>query len=361
MIESVYIHIPFCRKICSYCDFCKMFYNEELVCDYLDALERESGSYNNELLKTIYIGGGTPSCLSISELKKLFSMTSKFKLDKKYEFTMEFNIEDIEEEKLILAKNNRVNRISIGIQTINEKFYSLINRFNDKEDIKKKINLCKKYFDNINIDLMYAFPGETIEDLKKDLDFFVSLNINHVSIYSLIIEENTKLYIDKIKPINQELESSMYYYIIKYLKDNGHNHYEISNFSKEGYESIHNLNYWNNGNYYGFGLGASGYISNIRYTNTRSIKKYISGDYILDKDVLDENKLMEEELICGLRKIEGVSKEIFKSKYKKDIYDIFDIEQLKDRGLIVDNGRNIYIPEDKLYVSNSILINFILE
>ena len=361
MLESVYIHIPFCNKICSYCDFCKMLYNDKNVNNYLNALEKETNIYNNESLKTIYIGGGTPSCLSINELEFLFKIVSKFKLKKDYEFTIEFNIDDINEDKLKLIKANGVNRISIGIETINDKFFSLINRTNDKDDIIKKIKLCKKYFNNINIDLMFGFPNETMSDLKKDLDFFLSLDIEHISIYSLILEENTKLYIDKVKPIDQELESEMYYYIIKYLKENGYVHYEISNFSKEGYESIHNLNYWNNGRYYGFGLGASGYISNYRYSNTRSINNYINGNYTLEKEEIDNSKEMEEELICGLRKTKGISKEAFKSKYDKDLYDVFDIKELVNRKLIVDDGENIYIPEDKLYVSNSILINFILE
>ena len=360
MIESVYIHIPFCRKICSYCDFCKMFYNDNYVNNYLDALHKETRKYDNEILKTIYIGGGTPSCLNIEQLNKLFDITSVFKLDNNYEFTMEFNIEDIDEEKLILAKNNRVNRISIGIETINKKFFSLINRNNCEKDIVEKIKLCKKYFKNINIDLMYAFPNETMSDLKKDLDFALSLNVQHISIYSLILEENTKLYIDKVKPILTELESDMYYYLVNYLEKNGFNHYEISNFCIDGFESIHNLNYWNNNEYYGFGLGASGYLDGIRYTNTRSINSYIKGDYVLDKEKISDKIKMSEELICGLRKTRGVSKLDFKKKFNVELESVFDIKMLIDKGLIKEDNDYIYIPKEKIYISNSILINFIL-
>lgn len=361
-MKSAYIHIPFCKNICSYCDFCKMFYNEKLVYNYLDSLENEIISkYRGELLKTLYIGGGTPSCLNLSQLEKLFSITNKFNLDNDYEFTIELNISDITKEKLLLIKENRVNRLSIGIETINDKFFTLINRYNNKKDIIEKIDLCKKYFTNINIDLMYAFPGEVMKELKNDLDFFRKLDVNHISIYSLILEKNTKLYIDKVEPISDVLESNMYYYIIDCLTNIGYNHYEISNFSKVGYESLHNLNYWNNEYYYGFGLGASGYIDDLRYSNTRSINNYILGKYLLESDYIDKKTKMEEELICGLRKTNGISKKRFRDKFECDIRDVFDIDSLINKNELIEEEDKIYIPHDKLYISNNILVNFILD
>jgi len=359
-IKSLYIHIPFCMQICSYCDFCKMFYNEKMVNDYLKELEKEiSKNYKKDMLKTIYIGGGTPSSLKDYQLDKLFSLTNQFNKEKEYEFTFECNISDINKELLEKLKGNKVNRISIGIETINEKFYKLINRYNDKESIKEKIKLTKQYFNNINIDLMYGFPDETLIDLKKDLDFFKELSVAHISIYSLILEENTKLYINNTKPLDEELESSMYYYIIDYLKKLGYNHYEISNFSKEGYESRHNLTYWNNEEYYGFGLSSGGYVNNVRYTNTRSINNYLKGNYRLEEENLSLQTKMENEMILGLRKIEGIKKDKFFLKYNFKIEDIFDIMNMVDKKLIEDREGYIRIPEDKIYLSNSILINFI--
>ena len=265
-VNSVYIHIPFCQNICSYCDFCKMYYNKDLVTDYFKALKKEVQSlYKNDIIKTIYIGGGSPSILSLEELSLLKEVIDLFKIDKDVEFTIELNITDIEEDKLLFYKNMGVNRVSIGIETINEKFLALLNRIYTKEEVIEKIDLVKKYFSNISVDFMYGFNGQTISDLEKDLKFIKKLDINHVSIYSLILEENTKLYINGYEKIDQDLESEMYYYIIDYLEKHGFKHYEISNFSKEGYMSKHNLVYWNNLRYYGFGLGASGYISNIRY------------------------------------------------------------------------------------------------
>lgn len=360
-MESVYIHIPFCKSICSYCDFCKLYYQYNIVNKYLDELSNEiKKNYKKEVLKTIYIGGGTPSSLCYEQLNKLFSIIKMFKLQNNYEFTIEVNINDITTRFLELCHSNGVNRLSVGIETVNKKFYKYLNRYNDENDIIEKIELSKKYFDNINIDLMYGFEKETLEDLKKDLDFISKLDVQHISIYSLIIEEHTKLYIEKANRVDEQLDSEMYYYILNYLKKIGFDHYEISNFSKKGYKSVHNLYYWNNLNYYGFGLGASGYIDNIRYTNTRSITNYLKGEYLLNKEIIDDKTKMEEEMICGLRKTEGVSKNIFLKKYKKDIKDVFDIDCLLEKKLLLENDNYIFIPEDKLYISNSILINFIL-
>ena len=270
---GIYIHIPFCNSICSYCDFCKFLYNKKWVDNYLNALQKEiNKNYKNELVRTIYIGGGTPSSLNIGELNKLFDIIKIFKKDKKIEFTFECNIEDINEPKLELLKNNGVNRISIGVESFNDKYLKFLGRNYKSKDIMNRIDLVKKYFDNINIDLIYALPNQTLEELESDIDKFLSLDIDHISTYSLIIEPNTKLYINKTKNIDEEKDFEMYNLICNKLKNKGYNHYEISNFSKESFESKHNLIYWNNLEYYGFGAGASGYINNIRYDNTRNLQ-----------------------------------------------------------------------------------------
>lgn len=360
LYHSIYIHIPFCNSICSYCDFSKMFYNESIVNKYLTALKQEIlSNYKKEVVDTIYIGGGSPSCLNIKQLNIIKDIISVFNINKDYEFTIELNINDIKEDKLLLYKEIGVNRISIGIQTVNENHLKLLNRFHTKDEVIKKINLTKKYFSNINVDFMYGFYNQTMDELKEDLEFFKTLNVEHISIYSLILEPNTKLYIDNVKNIDDELENKMYYYIINYLEKLGYNHYEVSNFSKEGYESRHNLTYWNNEKYYGFGLGASGYINNYRYSNTRSINNYLKGNYILEKKQQTKELQMENEMILGLRKIKGVKKKDFFNKFNCQIEDIFDIDKLIKNKLLIDNGQYLYIPKDKLYVQNQILINFI--
>ena len=265
MVKNCYIHIPFCEKICSYCDFCKMFYNEELVNKYLDELKEEiSDSYNDDELETIYIGGGTPSSLSIKQLEKLFEITNSLKLSKDYEFTIECNFENITYEKLNLFKKNKVNRISFGLESINKNNLKILDRTINKDKVIDIINYCKKIgITNINVDLMYAIKDESIEDLISDINFIKSLDITHISTYSLIIEEHTKLYLNKYDYIDEDLDRKMYDTICNELKE--YDHYEISNFAiNKDYRSRHNMTYWKNNTYYRFGLRASGYEGNIK-------------------------------------------------------------------------------------------------
>lgn len=358
---SIYIHIPFCDNICSYCDFCKVFYNSKLVDSYLNALRNEIDFYyNGEVINTVYIGGGTPSCLSLEQLKVLFSIIGIFNLSDCCEFTFECNIESIDYDKLKFLYDNGVNRLSIGVQTFNEKFLKLLNRGHTCEEVVSKISLAKEIgFNNINIDLIYAIPGESLDDLNYDIDMFLSLGINHISTYSLILEEHTKLYVDGVSNISEDLDRNMYELICTRLSSNGFNHYEISNFSKEGFESKHNLVYWNNLNYYGFGCGASGYIGNVRYDNTRSLNKYISGNYRLSEDVLDRNVIIENEFILGLRKINGINICDFNRKYGNIFNDV--VNKLIKEGKLINDGVNVFINSDYIYVSNSILVDFIGE
>lgn len=360
MIKSVYIHIPFCKNICSYCNFCKMYYNKEQVKKYLIALEKEIKSfYKNDIISTIYIGGGTPSDLEILELEELFNIIQLFRLDKSYEFTFECNI-SVTEEKLLLLKKYGVNRLSFGIETVNNKLLSIIDRKHTKEEIVDKINLCRKLgFSNINGDLMYAFDVESLEELQNDISFILSLELEHISTYSLIIEEHTKLYLQKFNNCDEETDSKMYFMICDILNSNNYEHYEVSNFAKNGFRSRHNLTYWKNEEYYGFGLSASGYIRDIRYTNTGSISKYIDGFYKYEIEKLDKCDKISYELILGLRTMDGINVDDFFRKYKVKLDEIFDIKDLiLQKGLVI-NEKIIYIPYDKWYVMNNILERFV--
>ena len=362
-MKSVYIHIPFCNTICSYCDFCKVFYNKELVNKYLKALENEiNNKYKDELLDTIYIGGGTPSSLSIDELEYLFNIISKLKLDSNYEYTIECNFDSVNKDKLKLFKKYGINRLSFGIESIIPKNEKLLNRYNDKERIISIIKKSRELgFDNINVDLIYAIPGEDLKDLEEDIDFILSLDIEHISTYSLIIEEHTKLYIENVKNIDEDKDYEMYNFICNKLKKKNYNHYEISNFAKKGNESRHNLCYWKNNHYYGFGINASSYIGDSRITNTRNMNKYINNNIEESIQNLNNYDKMSYEMILGLRLIEGVNKKEFINRYGTNIEDIFNINKLIEDKLIIDNGKYIYIPEDKLYISNSILCEFLKE
>lgn len=353
-MRSVYIHIPFCKSICSYCDFCKFLLNKNFINSYLKALKEEiKEKYQFEVLKTLYIGGGTPSSLKKEELEKLFKIIKIFNLDKNYEFTFEVNVNDLTEDLLLFLKENKVNRLSIGIQTFNKKYLKLLNRKNN--DVINKINLAKKYFDNINVDLMYGFFNQTLKELQEDLDLFLKLELNHISTYALILENNTKLKIDNYQELDDNTQRNMYDKIRKILKNNGYNHYELSNFAKKGYESRHNLNYWNNKEYYGFGLGASSYVNGKRITNTRSLNKYIKHDYSFEEEIITKKIDMENEMILGLRTTKGVSKQKFKQKFGKEIHEVFPTNNLKE------NKNYYYIPKNKLFIENSILVDFILD
>ncbi|MEG2322342.1 MAG: radical SAM family heme chaperone HemW [Bacilli bacterium] len=355
-MKAVYIHIPFCKTICSYCDFCKLYYNEEWVDDYLEALNKEIKlNYKNELIETIYIGGGTPSCLNMKQLKRLMDIIAVFKLNTNIEFTFECNI-DVTKEQILLLKRYGVNRISIGVQTINEEQLVFLNRKHSKEMVKDKVLEIKQYIDNINLDLMYALESETLSILKEDLSFYLSLDVKHISTYSLMICPHTMVYINGVKPIDEDLDCDMYELIDKTLIN--YNHYEISNYAYKGYESKHNLTYWNNEHYYGFGLGASGYIGNRRYTNTKAYKDYLNGHFISEEIVLSFNETVENAFILGLRKTEGIKISDFNNKYQFDLLktDVINI-LLKEGKLEILDG-NIRIKKKYLYISNTILMTF---
>lgn len=358
MIKSAYIHIPFCTTICSYCDFCKVYYQPKLVSNYLEALQKEiMKTYQGELLSTVYVGGGTPSSLSLEELKKLLEILSIFKKEEKYEYTVECNIESITEEKVSLLSSFGVNRISIGIQTFQEKHLSFLNRKHTKEEVFEKIAMIKKYILNINVDLIYAIPGETLEELEADLNCFLSLDIPHISTYSLILEPHTVLYNQKVENIEEEFDAEMYQMIKAKLRN--YHHYEISNFSVLGYESKHNLTYWNNEEYYGFGSGAGGYVRGKRYTNTKSIFTYIKEHKKIEDYLVSKKEQIENEFILGFRKIDGISLVDFEKKYKFSPITLKNVQTLLENGkLEIENGY-LKIPLKEIYTSNEILLSFI--
>lgn len=352
---SVYIHIPFCSHICSYCDFPKVLKNNIWIKKYLKALEKEIKlNYKGEEINTLYIGGGTPSSLELSDLKVLFNIFKIFNFSKDVEITFEANSEDLTEEKLLFL-SRKINRLSIGVETFNNNRLKDLNRELCVDNIKK----ASKYFKNINLDLMYGFDRQTIDDLKNDLDEILKLNPSHISTYSLIIEKNTKFYIDGYRSIDEGLDRKMYDLIIDTLKKNNYIHYEVSNFSKKGFESRHNLVYWNNDNYYGFGLGASGYINKCRYENTRSLNDYFKGNYLLESHDLDISEEIQNELILGFRKIEGINKNKFKDRYGFNLKDIDCVDDLLEKKLLLEDDNNMFINPKYMYISNEILINFI--
>lgn len=360
-MESVYIHIPFCRSICSYCDFCKMLYNGSFVTQYLNALLKEiNDRYDGEEIKTLYIGGGTPSSLSIKDLKYLFEIVRQFNLTKLEEFTFECNLNDLNEELLQFLFDNGVNRLSIGIESFNEDKLKFMERFHSYQEACNIFKIIRNIgFTNVNVDLIYGIPGETLKDLKKDLELILKLNPDHISTYSLIVEDNTKIGIQGVVPILEELDASMYEEICDLLDVKKYEHYEVSNFALKGKKSKHNLKYWNNEEYYGFGLGASGYTNGVRYENTRSLTEYVKGNVRKNEEILSVEDKMYNELMLGFRKMEGINLKEFFIKYGVNMQEVFDLhEVLKNEELIVD-GEYIYVNPEYIYVMNEILIKIL--
>jgi oxygen-independent coproporphyrinogen III oxidase len=335
-INSLYIHIPFCKNICPYCDFTKLYKNEQYEDKYIDQLLKNLSVVKDKFFKfeTIYIGGGTPSCLSKNNLEKILISCSKMH-KRAYEFSIEANPEDINIELLELLKKYGINRISIGVQTFDEKILDSINR-NYHLDFGRIINLTKKYINNINLDFIYGLPGYSFDILKKDLDLFFKLDVNHASFYSLIVSPGTIYFNKNIKEIDEDLSSKYYLYILKQMRKNGFERYEVSNYSKQGFECKHNLSYWKNKEYVGIGLGSSGYIDNVRYTNTRNLTEYNKGKNNLEKEEITIKQLEEYYFITNLRLADGFSlveyKKIFGfdflEKYKKIINPMIENKQV---------------------------------
>lgn len=356
----IYIHIPFCTSICSYCDFPKVLYDKKYTRKYLETIDREINSrYKNEEVVSIYIGGGTPTSLDLSELEYLLRLTTRFKKNNNIEFTIESNIESLDEDKIKLLKDYGVNRISLGVQSFNDKTLEELNRKHRKNDIIEKVKLLKSNnFDNISVDYIYGVHDD-IEEVKKDIEEFLKLDIPHISCYSLIIENNTVFGIKKRNYIDEAHEEEMYRYIENTLTSNGYGHYEISNYGRVGYKSRHNLNYWNNGYYYGFGMGAVSYLDNKRISNTLNLSKYLDGEFIKEEETETRELEISNTFMLGFRKIDGINVGGFEKRFGFSPLDIDIVKRLIDEEKLILEGNQLFINPKYIYLSNSIIMEFI--
>ncbi|WP_299088075.1 radical SAM family heme chaperone HemW [uncultured Metabacillus sp.] len=375
-MQSAYIHIPFCHHICHYCDFNKVFFKQQPVDEYIEMLIKEihhAAQKNEHQLKTIFIGGGTPTALSTSQLNRLmegirFNLIS---VNEPVEFAVEANPGELTSEKLKVLKNAGVNRLSIGVQSFNDKLLHRIGRVHRKEDVFRTIELAEQIgFDNMSIDLMYGLPGQTIDDFKESLETAFSLNVKHFSAYSLIVEPKTVFYNlmqkGKLTLPQQDEEAQMYELAMEQMEKHGFNQYEISNYAKAGYESQHNLTYWNNDYYFGFGAGAHGYMNGVRTSNIGPIKKYIErikqkGEAFHIQITISKEEAMEEEMFLGLRKTTGISKEKFYKKFGVQVDHIFSspIDKLVDLDLIINDENGIRLTHKGKLLGNEVFQEFI--
>lgn len=370
---SLYIHIPFCKQKCLYCDFPSYAGKEGLMDGYIEALNKEIlEKGQNYIINSIFIGGGTPSYLTNNNLQKLLSTINKLKLEENLEFTVECNPGTLTEESLKIMKNNKVNRLSIGLQSTKNTLLKNIGRIHSYEEFKNNYLLARKIgFNNINVDLMFGLPNQKIEDWKASLEEIVKLEPEHISAYSLIIEEGTGFYNlyeeNKLELPSEDNEREMYLLTKEILNKHDYHQYEISNFSKEGKECFHNKVYWKCNEYLGLGVSASSFIDKTRIRNIDNIKTYIER---IDKneDVVDEihintkNDDIEEFVFMGLRMINGIDLNEFRCRFNQDIYDVYgDIieKNIKKELLINDLGR-LYLSSKGIEVSNYVMSDFIL-
>ena len=357
-VKSLYIHIPFCAHICKYCDFTKLIYNEDFARKYVDVLLYELDSYKVGEFDTIYVGGGTPTSLGDESFKRILNELKKH-LSKDYEFTVEANVENLSKEKLRIMKDAGVNRLSIGIESTNDKMLKSINRHHTFIDALKVIKEAKEVgFDNINVDLIYGLPNESIDDLKKDLKNIISLDVPHISIYSLIVEKGSIFYNEGVREQDEDSSREHYDLILKTLRENGFERYEISNFAKDKKYSRHNLTYWRDEEYYGIGLGASGYLNGKRYKNTSSLKKYLNKEFIDEIEEYDPKRELEDYLLTNLRLEQGFKKIDFEKRFNVSFEIKFKdvLDDLILKGFIKLSKDSIMLSDDGLMILDSILV-----
>lgn len=376
MIQAAYIHIPFCQHICHYCDFNKVYLKGQPVEEYLQSLRKEMELtlqlHPTKRLQSIFVGGGTPTALNEQQLTTLTeTISEQLPFDETTEFTFEANPGDLSKEKLQILKQAGVNRISFGVQTFNEELLKKIGRTHRAKDVYHSIEQAQAIgFENISIDLIYSLPDQTLADFKETLKLALGLQLNHYSGYSLIIEPKTVFYNlmtkGKLPTPGEDAEAAMYELLMEEMEKNGLVQYEISNFAKPGFESIHNLTYWNNEQYYGFGAGAHSYVAGHRISNYGPLKKYIDpikeGKLpILDKHLVTTNEQQEEEMFLGLRKTAGVSIKSFVEKYQEDPRILFadEIETLQNRQLIEVTTDFIRLTKNGRLLGNEVFQSFI--
>jgi len=373
---ALYVHIPFCLKKCNYCDFISFPNKFDYVEKYTDALVKEIRLYSSVgkkfKLNTVFIGGGTPSSINSIYIEKIMDGIYKyFDTNELKEVTIETNPKTLDKEKLVRYRESGINRISVGVQTLNDNLLKILGRIHNTEDFYKNYDLVRNLgFNNVNLDLMFGLPFQTLEDVIYTLKEVIKLEPTHLSFYGLIVEKGTKFYDlnnrGKLNLPDEDLERAMYHKGMEYLVSNGYEHYEISNFAKKGYECKHNLFYWELKPYIGLGIGAHSNIFGKRYWNFADIKEYISsldnGSFpVSGEEVIDKDMEMAEYCILGLRLIRGIDKKNFLGRFGIDIKEIYGkiIERHVKGGLLYENENRIYLTKRGLDLSNIVEVDFL--
>lgn len=375
---GLYIHIPFCVKKCEYCDFLSWNAGEEERQQYVAALLSEIESYREcakgYRVSTIFIGGGTPSVLLPKQMEDILQKIYEiFELERRPEITIEVNPGTVDEEKLQCYKENGVNRLSMGLQSVKDEKLRLLGRIHTYQEFAESYELARKVgFDNISIDLISSVPGQTLQEWKEELEIAAVQNPEHISVYQLIIEEGTPFYEKyaehpELLP-DEETSREIYLWTGRFLKEAGYEQYEISNYAKPGKESRHNLKYWERGDYLGLGLGAASMVRNIRMSNTKDMKTYLERcdkPKTMREDVqfLEEPRQMEEFMFLGLRKTRGVSKKEFRRIFGREMDMVYEkaLHKCLENGMLLEHKDRIFLSEEGTLLSNMVLSEFLFD
>lgn len=371
---GIYIHIPFCKKKCDYCDFISFSNKDKKIEEYINAIIKEIEQQKiKSKITTIYIGGGTPSYIDSKLIKEIIAEIKKKNVDSNAEITIEVNPGTITKNKLEDYKEVGINRLSIGLQVTQNELLKQIGRIHDFEQFLETYKMARKLgFNNINIDLMLGLPNQRIKDLRESLEKIIELNPEHVSVYSLIVEEGTpisnKIKLGELTLPEEDLERNMYWYVKNTLELNGYRHYEISNFAKPGYESKHNMNCWNQKEYIGIGIAAHSYRDITRYSNTEDLSEYIknvkNGHFERNRiihEIQKEDDTKREYMILGLRQINGISISKFKERFGENPIYTFrnELKKLTEEKLIIIDDNNIKLSNKGLDFANIVWEEFI--
>jgi oxygen-independent coproporphyrinogen-3 oxidase len=358
---GLYVHIPFCKQKCFYCDFFSIKYNSELADKYIDSLIKHAKQFKPRKINSIYIGGGTPSILSLEQIQKLLqNLSSTFNLSEIKEFTFELNPESASKEKLHILKTLGVNRLSIGLQSPDDRNLEYLGSVHDFKIFCHVYDMAmSEGFDNLNIDLIYGLSNQTVKEWEETLQRTLLFKSTHLSLYPLTVEENTPFYAKGVTT-DDDLQRRMYDKAVEILQNNGYIHYEISNWAKKSKESFHNSNYWRNLEYIGLGAGASGYLDRNRYKNIENVEKYIDFvenkiDCRVENEYINEKIYKTERIMLGLRLLcEGLSIEYFKSLENQNVLS----EYLKEKMLLKDTD-TIKLSPEQVFTFNQILSKII--
>ena len=371
---GIYVHIPFCKQKCYYCDFVSYCTKDNLIEDYVKAVEKEIELKNiKSTITTIYIGGGTPSYIDSNYIKEIVHKIFEKNVSKEAEITIEVNPGTVTFEKLKDYKDCGINRLSIGLQSTQDELLKKIGRIHNFEEFLNTYKMAKKIgFKNINIDLMIGLPGQRISDLKDSLEKVVKLKPKHISVYSLIVEEGTpiseKIQKGELELPDEETERNMYWYVKNMLELNGYIHYEISNFAKKGYYSKHNMNCWEQKEYLGIGSAAHSYRDITRYSNNTNVEEYIKN---VKQNKLERNRIIheiqkeddtkKEFMLLGLRKIEGIKISDFKNKFGDNPIYLYrtELNKLVEEKLIIVDDDNIRLTNKGIDLANLVWEEFI--